>query len=191
MDKSQLRHEARRRRRGLGAGERLRAEQAIAQALQQRGEREGWRSIAAYVGTASEASLASWFETLDASATRLFLPTIDADGVMSFRGWARGQALVDGPFRIPQPAMPAPAVDVRDLDALLLPLLGFDCTGTRLGSGAGYYDRALAPLSGTAARPRIIGIAFAVQRFDALPRDPWDVPLDAVVTGEGWLDLPA
>jgi 5-formyltetrahydrofolate cyclo-ligase len=196
MDKSQLRREARRRRRGLDAVHRHDAQLAITQVLDARCRRDGWRSVAAYAATASEASLASWFDTLETpgtrvpSATRLFLPAIDADGVMTFREWAPGRVLVDGPFGIAQPEASAPAIAVPELDAMLLPLLGFDHAGTRLGSGAGYYDRALAPLTGATQRPRIVGIAFAAQRFDALPRDPWDVPLDAVVTEEGWLDLP-
>ena len=193
MDKSQLRHEARRRRRGLGQVHRQQAQLAFAQTLVARRQREGWTAVAAYVGTASEASLAPWFASLAATspALRLFLPAIDGQGAMSFRAWRPGEPLDDGPFGIAQPAAAAMAADVGMFDAILLPLLGFDRHGTRLGSGAGYYDRALAPIAAAAPRPRIVGIAFAVQRFDALPRDAWDIPLDAIVTEDGWLDLPA
>lgn len=71
-----------------------------------------------------------------------------------------------------------------DLDILFLPLLGFDDAGYRMGMGGGYYDASLAYLRRrrTWRKPRLIGLAFEVQRVARLPRDPWDVPLDGVIT---------
>ena len=60
--------------------------------------------------------------------------------------------------------------------------------GTRLGYGGGYYDRTLASLRKT---PRLIGFAFAAQELDFIPREPHDVPLDAVVTEQGVLQFAA
>lgn len=72
------------------------------------------------------------------------------------------------------------------LTALFMPLVAFDDVGTRLGMGAGYYDRYIGRLSHT-LRPLLIGLAHEVQRApDPLPRNAWDVPLDAVVTEAGW-----
>lgn len=68
------------------------------------------------------------------------------------------------------------------IDVLVLPLRGFDGSGTRLGSGAGYYDRWLARQR---PRPFCVGFAYALQEVDALPREPWDQPLDAVCTERG------
>lgn len=68
------------------------------------------------------------------------------------------------------------------LDVLVLPLLGFDAHGTRLGSGAGYYDRWLAARR---PRPYCVGYAYAMQQVDALPREAWDRPLDAICTERG------
>jgi 5-formyltetrahydrofolate cyclo-ligase len=67
-------------------------------------------------------------------------------------------------------------------DVILMPLLGFDRQGTRLGYGGGYYDRTLAALG---TLPRLIGFAFASQQFDEIPREPHDVPLDMIVTELG------
>ncbi|TCJ12861.1 5-formyltetrahydrofolate cyclo-ligase [Parasulfuritortus cantonensis] len=71
-----------------------------------------------------------------------------------------------------------------DLDILFMPLLGFDTAGYRMGMGGGYYDASLAYLTRRRHwhRPRLIGLAFEAQRVDVLPRDPWDIPLDAVIT---------
>jgi 5-formyltetrahydrofolate cyclo-ligase len=63
---------------------------------------------------------------------------------------------------------------------LLVPLLAFDAEGYRLGYGGGFYDRTLAAL-----QARAIGIAFAGQRVDFLPRDAHDYSLDAVLTEQG------
>ncbi|MGH8446644.1 MAG: 5-formyltetrahydrofolate cyclo-ligase, partial [Solimonas sp.] len=67
------------------------------------------------------------------------------------------------------------------LDAILLPLLGFDAHGNRLGTGGGYYDRWLARPR-VAQRPRYLGYAYALQQIERVPREPWDVRLDAVIT---------
>jgi 5-formyltetrahydrofolate cyclo-ligase len=70
------------------------------------------------------------------------------------------------------------------LDTLFLPLLGFDARGYRMGMGGGYYDASLAYLARRRywRRPRLIGLAFEAQRIERLPEDPWDVPLDGVLT---------
>ncbi len=66
---------------------------------------------------------------------------------------------------------------------MLLPLVAWDRTGTRLGMGSGWYDRTLARDTIRASR---VGVGWALQEADALPRDDWDLPLDAVVTERGW-----
>jgi 5-formyltetrahydrofolate cyclo-ligase len=87
-------------------------------------------------------------------------------------------ALEQGPYNIPQP--PAAAAFVEP-DVLLVPLVAADPDGHRVGQGKGHYDRALSAL---AARKPILtlGIAWDVQIVDRLAPDPWDVPLDRVVT---------
>jgi len=187
-DKPELRLEARRRRRLVDASSRDRAQAMIADAIAQRVQRAGWRRVAAYASVASEVDLAPWFDRVGA-AVELALPSIDAAGTLRFRRWSRTEPLVTGPFAIEQPAPTAAEIGIAELDVILMPLLGFDRSGTRLGSGAGYYDRALANGGPRASSPVLVGIAFATQGFDSLPRDPWDVPLDAVVTENGWLDL--
>ena len=96
---------------------------------------------------------------------------------LGFRAWRPSDPLVAGPFRVPEPAGGAP---VRP-DVLLVPLLAFDAAGYRLGQGGGHYDRTLAELP----HARTIGLAFAAQRVETIPRDRFDRRLDVVVTEAG------
>ena len=70
-------------------------------------------------------------------------------------------------------------------DLIVTPLLGFDRRGGRIGYGAGHYDRAFQRFPGA----RRIGFAWSVQQVDAVPLDPWDVPLHAVVTEREFIAL--
>ena len=65
----------------------------------------------------------------------------------------------------------------------MLPLVGFDRRGRRLGMGGGFYDRTFA-FSRIRPRlaPKLIGLAHDLQRVQQLPVEPWDVPLHGVVT---------
>lgn len=86
--------------------------------------------------------------------------------------------LVKSAFGVLEPPPDAPVVTP---DILLVPLLGFDRQGHRLGYGAGHYDRTLAALR--ARRPVLaVGLAWACQEVDRIPTDAFDQPLDWVVT---------
>jgi 5-formyltetrahydrofolate cyclo-ligase len=99
---------------------------------------------------------------------------------LALRLWRDGEALYPAGLGTLAPEDGAPLVEP---DVVLMPLLGFDRSGTRLGYGGGYYDRTLA---GLGRRPVLVGLAFAEQALDVdIPREPHDVPLDLVVTEEG------
>ena len=73
---------------------------------------------------------------------------------------------------------------------ILLPLVAFDRSGTRLGMGAGFYDRALASLSYQhSTRPYLLGLAHHFQEVNSLVRAPWDVPLDAILTDREFIEV--
>ncbi len=78
-----------------------------------------------------------------------------------------------------------PSITPQALAVVLMPLLGFDEAGNRLGNGAGYYDRFLAGRHATRGAPLLVGIAFECQRCPRLPAAAHDVPLDAVITERG------
>jgi 5-formyltetrahydrofolate cyclo-ligase len=95
-----------------------------------------------------------------------------------FREWHPGVRLADGPLGIPYP------VDSRELqpDHVLLPMLGWDAEGYRLGYGGGFFDRTLASL---AKRPRVIGVAYEQAYLKTIRPQPHDIPADFVVTERG------
>lgn len=74
-----------------------------------------------------------------------------------------------------------------NLDLVLVPLVGFDARGSRLGMGGGHYDRYFRQrlLRRHWRRPKLLGVAFELQRVEHLDPAHWDVPLDAIVTERG------
>lgn len=83
-----------------------------------------------------------------------------------------------GPFGISQPDVSQPVISP---DWIIMPLVGVDIQGNRIGQGAGHYDRVLASLR-LQKNVRTIGLAWDVQLIDSIESDPWDQPLDLIVT---------
>ena len=110
------------------------------------------------------------------------LPRVVGDD-LEFVAWCEGQPFAPGSFGIPEP-VGGEVVPLAEHDAVLVPLTAFDARCQRVGQGGGFYDRAMASLpSGAGAhRPAAIGVAYSFQQVAEVPRDSWDVPLDAVVT---------
>jgi 5-formyltetrahydrofolate cyclo-ligase len=117
----------------------------------------------------------------------LYLPAI-ADyrrRRMEFRRYARDTRLRPNRYGIAEPVRQgATRSAVRHLDLVLLPLVAVDSSGTRLGTGAGFYDRCLQHLRAGRRwrRPKLIGLGYEFQRVDSLAARAWDVPLDALLT---------
>jgi 5-formyltetrahydrofolate cyclo-ligase len=95
-----------------------------------------------------------------------------------FREWHPGVELVEGPLGIPYPVGSPEVVP----DNVLLPMLGWDGDGYRLGYGGAFFDRTLASLS---RRPRVIGLAYEQAYLKTIQPQPHDIPVDFVVTERG------
>ena len=138
-------------------------------------------TVASYIAVGGEISPADFARAAAAAGCTLALPhVVSRADPIRFLAWLPDDELHVGPYDLHQPRADA-AVAVPDI--ILTPLVGFDRRGNRLGQGAGHYDRAFAALP----RARRIGVAWSVQEVAALPADPWDVPLHAVVTEREWI----
>jgi len=92
-------------------------------------------------------------------------------------------------YGIEEPEAISPSKTANAFDLLLVPLVAFDRSGTRVGMGAGYYDRALAALSHQSSKPFLVGLAHHFQEVKSLKREPWDVPLDAILTDHEFIQI--
>jgi len=138
--------------------------------------------VAGYAPIGSEADPAALLRHAAARGIAVALPALLRPHLpMRFLRWQPGAPLVAGPFGTRQPD-PATAAEVTPT-LILAPLLGFDRRLHRLGQGAGCYDRAFARFPDA----RRVGIAWSGQELPAVPDDPWDVPLDAVLTEREWI----
>ena len=114
------------------------------------------------------------------------MPAVVGDSLV-FREWRDGDRLVPGRFGIPEPPDDGrDTIDAAGLAVVVVPCVAVDKHGTRVGSGFGYYDRALADGSDAGPtrprRPVVVAAAFEVQVVGELPVRAWDVPADVVVT---------
>ncbi|WP_022729563.1 5-formyltetrahydrofolate cyclo-ligase [Fodinicurvata sediminis] len=121
-------------------------------------------------------------EALNARGVGLCLPVVTGHAQpLIFRAWQPGDRLVTEAFGT---SVPMASAHERVPEILLVPLLAFDSEGYRLGYGGGFYDRTLEKLRSERGA-LAIGLAFAGQHMDFLPRGPHDQKLDMVVTEQG------
>jgi 5-formyltetrahydrofolate cyclo-ligase len=107
------------------------------------------------------------------------------DEPLEFREWDPREGLEPDAFGIPAPPLWAAAV-LPDL--VLTPVLGFDRRGSRLGQGAGHYDRTLANLRAVKS-VFVLGLAYAGQEVADLPAEAHDERLDAILTETGYIEV--
>lgn len=112
-----------------------------------------------------------------------YLPVLTPDGKLWFSLYEPGDSLHPNHFGIPEPKQSSrrPA---EQLDLVLMPLVGFDRLGGRLGMGGGFYDKTFAFIKqpGSNNSPKLLGLAHSCQEVEKLELASWDIPLSAVAT---------
>lgn len=138
-------------------------------------EAAGWKSARVIYGFAPLAPEPDWLGE-GAEGKTLAFPRMENDALQFFTGGS----LETGPFGVRQPkgGNPAPPPDL-----VLVPGLGFDPAGSRLGRGGGFYDRWLEANRGV----KTLGICFACQLIEKIPVEAHDARVDAVLTEEGFI----
>jgi 5-formyltetrahydrofolate cyclo-ligase len=177
------------RRRSVAPVERIYAARRVAHHADRALQFAAGMRVALYAALPHELDTAPLIELATARGCQLYVPRIDrARRARGMRFVALAGTLRNNRLGIAEPAGGA-TIGARWLDLILLPLTGFDARGVRLGSGGGYYDRALAFRLWRHAwhAPRLVGIGYAFQEVPHIERAPHDVLMDAVVTEEGMI----
>ena len=187
LRKRELRAELRARRLALTAADRMRDAEAVAAILQAQPAFPKAGYIAGYWAMDGELPLHVLQMRLREGQVWC-LPCIQPDRSLRFAPWRPGDELAANRFGIPEPALATDSqLEAAEMAAILVPLLGFTRAGARLGMGGGFYDRSLVPRPGGRS-PLRVGVAYEFQQLEAIPLDPWDVCLDAVVTAREYID---
>ncbi len=153
------------------------------------------KHIALYLPNDAEIDPRPLLRSAQQRGKHLYLPRLCAwpQTRMVFQRITTHERLYPNRFGILEPPVnPKRWRPVWALNLLLLPLVGFDPTGGRLGMGGGFYDRCLAFRHRQAhlRGPTLLGLAHECQKVDRLPLERWDIELDAIVTDQHWYPQP-
>jgi 5-formyltetrahydrofolate cyclo-ligase len=178
LSKAQLRRQMRLQRQALDPPAQLSAASAVSRHII---GLPGWAEatrIALYLANDGEIESSSLEAVCRKEGKQLFLPVIEEHSELVFASWDTNTTLQANRFGIPEPARDAKRCNASALDIVVLPLVAWDLQGGRLGMGGGFYDRAFAEVKG----PLLVGLAHSQQQVPLVPRDPWDIAMDFVVT---------
>ena len=190
--KSALRNDLRARRKQLDEPDRLSLDASINHFLAKFIAEHRPATIAAFWPFDGEPNLLPTLESADQQGTRIALPVIKqspSGPSLIFRLWSGATVMKKSRFGIPEPCG-SPEIPLFNIDLLLMPLVGWDESGSRLGMGAGFYDRALQPLSQSDA-PIRAGVAYQLQKVPGVPDEAWDIRLHMLLSETGWFTCPS
>ncbi len=150
------------------------------------------RHVSFYLPNDGEIDARPLVNFLTRCGKRCYLPRLHPDGSnrIFFIRWHASEPLEKNHLGIPEPSLCGERLPAWALDVVLMPLVGFDRAGNRLGMGGGFYDRTFAfrQLPGR-HKPLLIGLAHSVQEVPSLATENWDIPLDAIATEKELLRL--
>jgi len=191
--RSELRKQLVAQRRALFPPQRMAAAQGLRRSLEQLPEFHTDPRVAGYWATDGELPLNLAIPPLAGRGQQFLLPMVGDKRELRFAPWRAGDPVSPNRYGIPEPVAPAQWFAPFQLDLVLVPLLGFDRRGHRLGYGGGYYDRSFAFLKDQdrPTEPLLVGIAYAFQELASIDAEPWDVPLDYIATDRELIDCHA
>jgi 5-formyltetrahydrofolate cyclo-ligase len=189
--RAQLRRQLRQARRDLSPIAQRRAAADLYRQLAQHPLFRRARHIAFYLPEDGEIDPRPLLRAAQKRGKQTYLPVLHAwpQTRMAFQRVRPGQKLYPNRFGIAEPRPQRSQQRAAwTLDVVLMPLVGFDEAGGRLGMGGGFYDRSLAFLSMRKNwhKPTLLGVAHECQKVDRLPLASWDVLLQACVTNRRW-----
>ena len=185
--KANLRKHLRSQRRSMSAADHGRRSRLAAKALAALPAFRAGKRIALYLPFDRETDTAALIAAARRKGARIFVPVVVDRRHNRVRFYPLDGKTRRGAFGIAVPSRLARPIPARWLDLIVVPLVGVDSLGRRLGMGGGFYDRALEfrRRRGHWQGPRLVGLAFDCQRTEAGFADAWDVKLDSLATESG------
>ena len=135
------------------------------------------KSIGGYYPSNYEIDDLDILNLLEKKNLKISLPIIKKNNQMNFYSWSRNDLLKINKFGIPEPL----ETEIIYPDILLVPLVAYDSSLSRLGYGGGYYDRYIEKIE-KIKKVTKIGLAFSFQKISSIPIDQYDKRLDFIVT---------
>ncbi|QVE19557.1 5-formyltetrahydrofolate cyclo-ligase [Pseudomonas cichorii] len=191
ITRPQLRRQLRKARRALSPGQQRAAARGLYRQLAQHPLFRRARHVSLYLPMDGEIDPRLLLRAAQRRGKATYLPVLDAwpRTKMVFQRVRPGEKFIPNRFRIPEPRINrARQRRIWALDLILMPLVGFDDEGGRLGMGGGFYDRSLAYLARrkTWKKPLLLGLAHECQKVERLAQASWDVPLQGTVSDSRW-----
>lgn len=184
--RKQLRQDLRQKRRNLTRAQQRNAAQQLAKQIRQHPVFLRSKRIACYMADDGEISMTFVMDVLEKMGKQCYLPILHPlrQNLLWFGKFRRGDRLSVNYFGLEEPPADKHTLKSWAIDLVLMPLVGFDRRGHRLGMGGGFYDRTFA-FKKTNSRPHqpvLMGVAHSCQEVETLSVESWDVPLDYIVT---------
>lgn len=188
-DKPSLRRQLRQSRRSLSPTLQTLAARALLTQLHLQRLLAHARHIAFYCANDGEIDPASLLTQAIRRGKACYLPVLAPGNELVFYRYRPAQRMLRNRYGIAEPAR-REKYPARALDLVIMPLVGFDRAGNRLGMGAGFYDRTFAFKRKTknSNKPVLIGLAHSCQEVVQLPKEGWDIPLKGIATDRFWIN---
>ncbi len=190
--KDLLRQSLRIKRRQLNTSQQEEKSKQIATLIHDLAVYHDARSIAGYWSNDGEINPSHILEQANAQQKICYLPiVIEKSKQLQFAQYQNNDPLLPNRFGILEPEPTRKKAPISDIDLILIPLVGFDNNGHRVGMGEGYYDQSLAELkeSYKTKKPFLLGLAYELQRVDTLPTNEWDIPLHGILTEQHFYSI--
>ena len=137
------------------------------------------KHLALYFSSHGEIDLTSLWKTAPLHGKQCYFPLVNNDLTLAFLPATPATPFKTNRFGILEPEVALDkAISPEELDLIIMPMVAFDIRCMRVGMGSGSYDRTLAHNKKTT----LFGVAYQFQRIEFINSQPWDVPLDAVIT---------
>ena len=186
MNTEQQRNQLKRQRSQQTKQQQIRRSKQIANNLSQDSIYSTAKHVALYLPVNGEADPRFLVSKNTDPERKFYLPVLSTteNKQLFFHQWDKNTQFSNNIYGIPEPVISSPSLPATQLDLVIMPLVGFDTQGNRLGMGGGYYDRTFAFKleKKTMSKPLLVAYAYAFQECKTLRVQSWDVPFDYYAT---------